>query len=152
MTKIFKFNSKQRVKHGDEYIAGHTFVVRNEPDPLPDTTVHGIPIGSVEEWRWAMAAESFGVDFDYQVDVAGGKSVANGSVLDFMLYTSPLWQPVHIKGVYWHSGMNEVEDMMRERLLMEEYKGQIFEPLNVYDWQLPDITTAKKVFQELIPL
>jgi hypothetical protein len=97
-----------------------------------------------------MAANFYKIEFDYQVDVAGGKSVSGGSVLDFLMYTDPLWTPVNIKGVYWHSGYNALDDEFRGYKLRQYYSGMIADAIDVLTWQIPTIAATKQLFKELI--
>ena len=149
---LFQFKATGKMKHGDEYIAGHSYHVKATPEPPPPARWNGKAIGSVEEWRWILAALYYKVDFDYQVDIAGGRNIAGGLVLDFMMYTLPLKTPVSIKGKYWHSGRTEVEDLIRESTLAERYKGEIFPLVSIYSDDLPDLDTAKEVFRRTIAL
>ena len=149
---LYQFKNTSKIKHGDGYIAGHAYHVRKEPEPPPPAEWQGKAIGSVEEWRWILASLYYQVDFDYQVNIAGGRNIAGGLVLDFMMHTQPLWTPVSIKGRYWHTGRTEVEDLIREATLAERYKGEIFPLVSIYSDELPDLDTTKEVFKRNIPL
>lgn len=147
---LFQFKGDGKIKHGDAYIAGHSYHVLKDPEPPAPQKWQGKAIGSVEEWRWILAALYYKVDFEYQVDIAGGRNIAGGLVLDFMMETQPLMTPVSIKGRYWHSGRTEVEDLIREATLAERYKGEIFPLVSIYSDELPDLDTAKEVFRRTI--
>ena len=147
-----QFKNSTKIKHGDGYIAGHSYKVQKEPEPAPPAIWDGKAIGSTEEWRWILASMHYKVEFEYQMDIAGGRNIAGGLVLDFMMYTQPLWTPVSIKGRYWHSGRTEVEDLIREATLAEIYRGKVFPIVSIYDDELPDLDAAKEVFRRTIPL
>ena len=149
---LYQFKNSSKVKRGDGYIAGHSYHLQKEPEPLPPQEWDGKPIDSIEEWRWILASLYYQVNFEYQMNVAGGRNIAGGLVLDFMMYTQPLWTPVSIKGRYWHTGRTEVEDLIREATLAEVYKGRIFPLVSIYSDELPDLETAKIVFRRMVPL
>ena len=144
-------NSK-KIKHGDGYIAGHSYHVKKDPEPPPPAMWDGKAIGSVEEWRWILASMYYKVEFEYQVPIAGGRDMAGGLVLDFMMYTKPLWTPVSIKGRYWHTGRTEFEDMLRESKVAETYKGHATPVVSIYTDELPDLDATKEVFRRTISL
>lgn len=147
---LYQFKNSTKIKHGDGYIAGHAYKLQKEPEPPPPARWDGKVIGSVEEWRWILASLYFNVEFGYQVEIAGGNDIAGGLVLDFMMYTKPLWTPVSIKGRYWHSGRTEVQDMIRESRLAQLYKGRILPLISIYSDELPDLDTTKEVFRRTI--
>jgi hypothetical protein len=68
-----------------------------------------------------------------------------------MVLTRPLYTPVHILAEYWHDNENKLNDELRKASLMNEYRGQIREPLYVYDTQIPNLDAAKQIVrQEMI--
>lgn len=147
---LYQFKNSTRVKRGDEYIAGHSYRLQKDPEPAPPYRWDGSVIGSAEEWRWILASLHYKVEFEYQVSIAGGSNISGGLVLDFMMYTKPLWTPVSIKGRYWHSGYTEFLDTIREAKVAEEYKGRVLPLVSIYSDELPDLETAKAVFREKI--
>lgn len=149
---VFQFKGTGKLKHGNGYIAGHSYHPKKDAEPPMPAMWDGKTIGSVQEWRWILASLYYKVEFIYQMDIKGGRSIAGGQVLDFMMITKPLMTPVSIKGKYWHSGKVEVEDIIREATIAELYKGQAFPVVTVYDYELPDLDTAKEVFRRVITL
>ena len=146
MAKPYQFTGKGKVKHGAYHeVTGHTYKIPAPVEPPPPATWSGKPIGSVQEWRFILALLDYELPFEFQVPVAGGRTRRGGLVLDFMVYTKPLFTPVSIIGEYWHSGENALDDELRERTLMKEYKGMIKPLVKVKDYELPDVDTAKQV-------
>lgn len=149
MINTFKFGKGAKVKHGAyHYPVGHTYKIPQKPEPPPPAMLQGKPIGSVQEWRFALALMHYDLSFEYQLSIAGGRTRRGGMVLDFMVHTSPLWTPVHIVGLYWHSGQNKLDDELRRHTLMTEYKGSVREPIYIYDTQLTTVEEAYKIVQK----
>lgn len=152
MKKPFQFSARTKMKRGSYHEAsGHYYKIPQKEEPPPPALLQGKPIGSVQEWRMALALDYYKLDYSYQVDVAGGRTRRGGMVLDFMVYTKPLYTPVNIVGVYWHSGTNRLDDELRKYTLMKEYNGMVREPLNVKDYEITDLESAYQIVkQEMI--
>jgi len=152
MTEPFKFHARSKMKHGSyNEPSGHFYKIPKEEEPPKPSTLQGKPIGSSHEWRFALALMYYDLDFIYQLDVAGGRARRGGQVLDFMVLTRPLMTPVHIVGKYWHSNKNRLDDELRKNSLMNYFKGQIREPVTVFDTDIPDLESAKRIVrQEMI--
>ena len=147
--KPFQFELKGKVKHGAYHDSpGHAYRIPKEEEPPPPATWQGQSIGSVQEWRFILALLFYKLDFAYQYEIAGGRARRGGQVLDFLVFTKPLYTPVHIVGEYWHSGENKLDDELRAHSLMKELGGIVKMPLTVYDWQLPDVDAAKKIVKK----
>lgn len=144
--KPFKFSSQGKVKHGAYHKpSGHFYEIKKNPDPPAPALLQGKPIGSIQEWRFALALMFYKLEFTYQLEVAGGRQRKGGQVLDFMVYSRPLYTPVSIIGEYWHSGQTAVDDQLRIYSLMKEYNGYVKRPLQIFDYELPDVDAAKQV-------
>jgi len=87
--------------------------------------IHGVAPGSKEEYRCAKALEKYGWDFDYQVQYFGGRRVAGGQVLDFLVQTLPLPTPLQIYGDYWHGSAEAERDRLQQILLMSNFHDQL---------------------------
>lgn len=145
MSKLdtFQFSAPGKEKHGSYHeLTGHVYNLKDKPEPPPPASWQGKPIGSVQEWRYILALEHYKLNYEYQLSVAGGRTRRGGQVLDFMVYTQPIWTPVSIVGAYWHSGENAQDDELRIYSLMREFKGMIRRPVKIMDYELPDFDTA----------
>jgi hypothetical protein len=54
------------------------------------------------EYNVAKALDRIPIEYDFQVDLFGGKQVRGGKVLDFLVDTKPLPTPLFVNGEYWH--------------------------------------------------
>lgn len=97
--------------------------------PVEETIepVQGIVPGSVEEWRVAWALDKLGLEFRYQVPVAGGRRLRGGQVVDFVIDRPPESIPLQVFGRYWHRSEAE------ERLMLQALKD-IFKTAPVILW------------------
>jgi len=152
MTKPFEFTGRAKMKHGSYHKpSGHVYKIPEKPEPPAPAFLQGKPIGSSHEWRFALALMYYDLDFVYQMDIAGGRTRRGGMVLDFMVFTKPLYTPVNIVGAYWHTGQTKLEDDLRKNTIMNEMRGMIKEPVDVYDYEIPTLDAAKQIVrQEMI--
>lgn len=68
--------------------------------------------------------KSRGVDFDFQVEVNGGRSKTGGSVVDFVVREGKALA-LRIQGNFFHEKYEQVAlDEMRKRLIIGSYAGQ----------------------------
>lgn len=74
------------------------------------------------EWNVAKALDSLGLEYAFQVDVLGGRSLPGGFVLDYVVYTAPLHTPVYVNGDYWHR--DPQRDYMQQ-LTLSQYAGTL---------------------------
>jgi hypothetical protein len=72
-----------------------------EQDAPGGSLIHGYTPGSKEELYLARALDIVGLDYEYQVPLRGGRAIAGGQVLDFLVY-APWATPVPIMGGYYH--------------------------------------------------
>lgn len=75
------------------------------------------------EYNVALALEQLGLDYTFQLSILGGRSVAGGIVLDFLVDTVPLPTPLWVHGEYWHSGAQRAKDMRQQALVDQESRG-----------------------------
>jgi hypothetical protein len=87
--------------------------------------IHGQEPGSLEELRTARALEKYGWNYDYQVSYFGGRRIAGGIVLDFLVFTVPLPTPVPVYGSYWHGSRQAERDKLQELLLQASFHNQL---------------------------
>jgi hypothetical protein len=81
------------------------------------------------EWNVAQALDAIGMGYDFQVSYWGGRSLAGGMVLDFLLYTAPLPTPVWVNGDIWHRGQRKTVDDYQAAQLDYLFKGQLNPPI-----------------------
>jgi hypothetical protein len=72
------------------------------PEPEPEMVVQGQEVDSRNEYYVALALHKLGLDFIYQFEFAGGRSVIGGFILDFLVLTVPKSTPVFVNGEYFH--------------------------------------------------
>jgi len=85
--------------------------------------IQGHVVASKEEGFVASALKRFGWDFVYQQPFFGGRQIAGGFVVDFLVITAPLPTPVWVQGEYWHSGAQAERDKLNQALLRSKIKG-----------------------------
>lgn len=84
------------------------------------------------EYYVALALEKLGLEFKFQLSVAGGKSLAFGIVLDFLVMTVPLPTPVWVHGDYWHTGTRRQKDLRQQDIVKQYMAGSILEPVEIW--------------------
>lgn len=111
----------------------------------PIGPVQGKTPDSIEEFRLARALERFGVQFEFQVPIHGGRSVRGGQVIDFVIYT-PTPRPVQVEAEYWHR--NKSENSFKLALIRKIYNT---EPIIVQSFKLQTQEAADElVAREII--
>lgn len=82
----------------------------------PPFYVRGMKAASKEEYWVSLALEKIealtGWGWDYQVSVYGGRRLAGGKVVDFLIYTPGRYTALSPMGRYWHTGAREDCDEM----------------------------------------
>ncbi len=78
--------------------------------------IRGIKAGSKEEHWCAVALERIelmtGWAWEFQVPVYGGRDIAGGNVVDFLIHTPGRKTALDPMGRYWHTGKNEDRQQM----------------------------------------
>lgn len=54
------------------------------------------------EYNVARALENLGYEYYFQYPIYGGREKPGGQVIDFIIYTTPLYTPLEVNGNYWH--------------------------------------------------
>jgi hypothetical protein len=90
--------------------------VIKDPKDLPPFYIRGVKAGSKEEYWVSIALDKIqaqeGYRWEYQVPIYGGRQIAGGLVIDFVVYTPGRRTWVSPMGRYFHTGRNE--DRMQE--------------------------------------
>lgn len=77
----------------------------------------------------------------YQVTFFGGQRYRGGQVLDFLVLTVPLAQPIYVNGAYYHGGARRIQqDIYAQHTLYDRMKGSIRRPLIIWDAAIPGVT------------
>ena len=65
--------------------------------------VQGQMPDSIQEYWVAQALKRYGIPFQFQYQIAGGRSRRGGLIVDFVV-KNPMTTPVLVHGEYWHKG------------------------------------------------
>lgn len=97
---------------------------------------------TLNEYNEAKALEIIGLDFQFQLSLAGGRTLAFGIVLDFLVETVPLPTPLWVHIEYWHYGPQRERDMLQMSLI-EEYLGfEVAPPVELWGDQTDTVEKA----------
>lgn len=109
--------------------------------------INGIKASSEEEYRVAQVLWKMNRDFRYQHSLFGGRQRRGGLVVDFLVEGYPLWIPLEVVGLHWHTGKHGAQDRLRYSRI-EKYLGHpvVF----VFDFQLTNDTDAYKAVRDAI--
>jgi hypothetical protein len=88
--------------------------------------------GSKNEYFVAQALRTVGLKFQFQLSIAGGRSLAFGIVLDFLVETAPLPTPLWVHGEHWHMGERRAKDLRQQDIVKEYMRGSILEPVEIW--------------------
>jgi hypothetical protein len=91
--------------------------------------VNATKVGSKPEWYVAIAIDRLGWDFEAQVSYFGGRKVAGGMVLDYLVYTLPDPTPIFVQGEHWHSGSRQELDALQLANLRRFFSNRIRDPI-----------------------
>jgi hypothetical protein len=97
---------------------------------------------SSNEYNVAQALENLGYDFQFQLSIAGGRSLAFGIVLDFLVETAPLPTPLWVHGEYWHQGDRRKRDLEQMEVVKQYMEGGILEPVEIWGMESETVAMA----------
>jgi len=95
-------------------------------------SIQGQMAKSLPEWYVALALWKLGWAgyFKYQAKYFGGHSLRGGQVLDFLVYTMPLYTVIFVDGDYWHgNALNQEVDKVARDNLRNKLMGRIRAPV-----------------------
>jgi hypothetical protein len=87
---------------------------------------------SSNEYWVAEALRELNLEFQFQLSIAGGRSLAFGIVLDFLVDTAPLPTPVWVHGEHWHTGERRAKDLRQQDIVKEYMQDSILEPVELW--------------------
>ena len=87
---------------------------------------------SSNEYYVSLALDKLGLEYAFQMSVAGGKTLSFGIVVDFLVETVPLPTPVWVHGEYWHTGAEREKDLRQQDIVREYMQGSILEPVEIW--------------------
>ena len=87
---------------------------------------------SLYEYNFAWALERARLEYIFQVDFLGGRSLAGGMVVDFLVKTVPLSTPCWINGDYWHSGAAWERDKLKQAMLYSLTSSECNRPITFW--------------------
>lgn len=112
--KKFKLKDRKRVRITRAKPA--RAVLLRDPADSPPYFIRGMKAGSKEEYWVSLALDKIqeenGYGWEYQVPIFGGRQIAGGLVIDFVVYTPGRVTWISPMGRYWHTGRHE--DRMQE--------------------------------------
>lgn len=77
--------------------------------------------GSVQEWWIAQSLDKLQLEYFYQFQVFGGRQLAGGQVVDFLVLVGGAWVALQYYGGYWHKGELKGNDKLEEQALIAEF-------------------------------
>jgi hypothetical protein len=121
----FKFAPHPTLSRGERGRSIRAGEIKNLED-LPPFIIRGQVAGSKDEWWVSLALERIeaetGWGWSYQVPVYGGRNIAHGNVIDFLVYTPGQWTILDPMGAYWHTGKHEDRDEMQNVARHKKWK------------------------------
>ena len=84
------------------------------------------------EYFVAGALDIIGLEYVFQLSIAGGKSLSFGIILDFLVETVPLPTPLWVQGDYWHTGARRQKDLRQQDIVRQYMGGAILEPIEIW--------------------
>lgn len=114
-----------------------TFIRDEFPEIKP---IQGIMPDSKEEYWVSLALDLLKIEYIFQYSVLGGRGIRGGQIIDFWVKTVPLPTPLYVQGMYWHYGTaaRAQRSRMNIELLKRVMRGQILEPVEIFDTECPD--------------
>lgn len=112
LKKMFSVKKSRRAvarsKYGES--AAKAEKLKN-PDDEPPFYIRGIKAASRDEYWVSLELEriekKYGISWEYQKPVNGGREIAGGNVIDFLVHTPGMDTILEPMGRPWHSGVNE---------------------------------------------
>jgi hypothetical protein len=84
------------------------------------------------EYYVSQALDELGIEYYFQLSIDGGRQMAFGLVLDFLLMTVPFPTPLWVHGDYWHTGPRRAKDIRQMQIVDDYMKGQVNPGIEVW--------------------
>lgn len=84
------------------------------------------------EYFVSKAFDENDLDYIFQMSIAGGRGMAFGMVLDFLVYTTPLPTPVWVHGAYWHGGAQREKDIRSMEVVQSYGQGAYAQGVEIW--------------------
>lgn len=122
------------------------------PIPKPENTEDEIPMGLIQgqepgsrpEWIFSLALDYWKIQYIYQYKIFD-YPFSGGQKIDFWCLTPILPTPVYIQGAYWHGGQRAEETKYKVWQVADKFRGKIFDPVEVWDYEIPTVDAAIQV-------
>ena len=114
---------------------------QEEEETLPET-VQGIPVGSKEEARVAVALGIVKIPFIYQYQVEGSQ-LPGSMKIDFLVQTIPAPTPLFVQSRYWHGPgfVRGDKDKLQQAFLAHRFPGWM-PAEEIWDYDVPNVQAA----------
>jgi hypothetical protein len=122
-------------------------VISENEDDEQIGLIQGQVPDSKEEWWISKGLERLGMGYAYQYPVNGGRQ-RGGYMIDFVVFTVPLWTMVEPIGNHWHTGELGADDKKRQADIENLMQDTCRIPL-VNLW-IPDMIDEDAVFTKLL--
>jgi len=142
---MFRFTERHKAV-ADVKVLRRDFHLEETPKEEPGL-INGMKAGSIEEYRVAQVLWKMDREFRYQHSLFGGRSRRGGYQIDFLIEGYPIWIPLEVVGLHWHTGKRGAYDRFRYARI-EKFLGHpvVF----VYDFQLQNDEDAYKAVRDAI--
>lgn len=84
------------------------------------------------EYWVSQALDELKVEYIFQMSIDGGRQMAFGLVLDFLLLTDPLPTPLWVHGDHWHTGSRKAKDIRQQQIVDDYMHGQIAPAIEIW--------------------
>ena len=116
---------------------------------VEDSTGKVAKATSNEFWV-AEALRQVGLDFQFQLSIAGGRGVAFGVVLDFLVLTTPNPTPVWVHGEHWHMGTKRMDDLRAMDTVSNYMRGQVNPGVEIWGSESSNLELASQAVRRKI--
>ena len=103
-------------------------------------------IATGPEYRVAQALIKYEIPFRFQVDIAGGRLLRGGFVVDFEIY-NPQKMPLEVFGDYWHRAQFTSRDRLKVAMLAQIYG---YEPIIIWENECKTQADANRAVREKV--
>jgi hypothetical protein len=76
---------------------------------------------TIPEAKISAALDTLGLKYIFQYELWGGQFLRGGVVIDWLVMTIPLSQPLEYDGGRWHTGAAKSEDVLQRRRIANHF-------------------------------